>query len=241
MSLQAEWILARAGMTESDGSLAPMLTEAVRYRQLLCLDAGKIIRLRIMSLDILNARRSTPARQLGDPGPTAQQLDTLLDAAVRVPDHGKLTPWRLLLIRGAARVALSERLAQIHLRKEPDLAPAQLQKDRERFTFAPLIVAVVARIDAAHAKIPAQEQLLSAGCVAYNLLLGAQALGFGAQWLTGWAAYDAEAAAVFGLAAHERIVAFVHIGTAREAAPERARPANADVVTDLSPRLITPA
>ncbi len=184
------------------------------------------------SLDFLNARRSTPARQLGEPGPDAAQLDQLLTAAIRVPDHGKLTPWRLLLIRGEARARLGERLAEIHRRKEPDIADSALTKDRERYSFAPAIVAVIARIDAQHAKIPQQEQLLSAGCVAYNLLLGAQALGFGAQWLTGWAAYDADVGALLGLSAQERIVSFVHIGTAREAAPERTRPALADVVSE---------
>ncbi|MBS0485942.1 MAG: nitroreductase, partial [Proteobacteria bacterium] len=151
-------------------------------------------------LDLLDSRRSTPARQLGEPGPMPAQLERLLTAAIRVPDHGKLAPWRLLTITGETRAALGEKLARIHQRIEPDIAPALLAKDRERFTFAPLIITVIARIDEHHPKIPAQEQLLSAGCVAYNLLLGAQALGFGAQWLTGWAAYDADAAALFGLA-----------------------------------------
>jgi nitroreductase len=184
------------------------------------------------SLDFLNSRRSTPSRQLGEPGPDAAQLEQLLSTAIRVPDHGKLTPWRLLLIRGEARARLGERLAEIHRRKEPDIADSALSKDRERYNFAPLIVAVIARIDAQHAKIPQQEQLLSAGCVAYNLLLGAQALGFGAQWLTGWAAYDADVAALLGLSAQERIVSFVHIGTAREAAPERLRPDLAEIVSE---------
>jgi nitroreductase len=186
------------------------------------------------SLDFLNDRRSTPARQLGEPGPDATQLDQLLTAAIRVPDHGKLTPWRLLLIRGEARARLGERLAEIHQRKEPGIADSALTKDRERYTFAPVIVAVIAHIDAQHAKIPQQEQLLSAGCVAYNLLLGAQALGFGAQWLTGWAAYDADAGALLGLSAQERIVSFVHIGTARETAPERLRPDLAGIVSEWS-------
>ena len=183
-------------------------------------------------LDFLNSRRSVPSRQLGEPGPSEQQLTQLLAAAIRVPDHGKLSPWRLLLIRGDARRRLGERLAEIHRRKEPEVPDAVLLKDRERYAFAPLIVAVVARIDAQHPKIPAQEQLLSAGCVAYNLLLAAQAQGFGAQWLTGWQAYDADAAALFGLAANERIVAFVHIGMAREAAPERTRPDIAPLVDE---------
>ncbi len=183
-------------------------------------------------LAALNQRLSTPARNLGEPGPTAEQLDQLLSAAIRVPDHSKLTPWRMLLVRGDARMRLGERLAEIHARIEPDISPSKLTKDRERYSFAPLIVVVIARIDEENPKVPAQEQILSAGCVAYNLLIGAQAIGMAAQWLTGWAAYDPEAAALFGLAGNERIVAFVHIGTPREPMPERTRPLLADVVSE---------
>src|SRR5262249_34144392 len=179
-----------------------------------------------------DSRRSTPSRQLGEPGPDAGQLQRLLTSAIRVPDHGKLTPWRLLLIRGEARQRLGERLAAIHKHKEPDVPDSVLLKDRERYNFAPLIVAVIARTNADNPKVPVQEQILSAGLVAYNLLLGAQALGFGAQWLTGWAAYDTDAAQLFGLAQNERIVSFVHIGTANEAAPERNRPVAADLVSE---------
>jgi nitroreductase len=181
---------------------------------------------------LIEQRRSVPSRQLGEPAPDAAQLDRLLHAAIRAPDHGKLVPWRLLAIRGDARARLGQTLAAIHARKEPDIAPSVLEKDRDRFNFAPLIIAVIARIEQDHPKIPAQEQLLSAGCVAYNLLLGAQALGFGAQWLTGWSAYDEEVARLLGLAANERVIGFVHIGTAKEPAPERTRPALADVYAE---------
>ena len=187
-----------------------------------------------MSLELLNQRRSVPSRQLGEPGPDDAQLRQLLSAAIRVPDHGKLTPWRLLVIRGDARARLGGALAAMHLRHEPDAPSSVIEKDRDRFNFAPLIVAVIARIEADHPKIPAQEQLLSAGCVAYNLLLGAQEQGFGAQWLTGWSAYDREAATLLGLSKSERIVGFVHMGTAREPAPERTRPALESVVSEWS-------
>ena len=182
-------------------------------------------------MEFLEARRSVPSRQLGEPAPTQQQLDRLLAAAIRVPDHGKMAPWRLLTIRGGARAKLGEQLAEIHRRNDPATPDAVLAKDRDRFNFAPLIVAVIARVQA-NPKVPEQEQVLSAGFVAYNLLLGAQALGFGAQILTGWAAYDRDVAALLGLAGHERVVAFVHIGSAREPAPERVRPALAGVVSD---------
>ncbi len=184
-----------------------------------------------MPIDFLTQRLSVPSRQLGEPGPDAAQLDELLGAAIRVPDHGRLTPFRLLAIRGDARARLGAAMADLHARKEADLPPAVLTKDRERFNAAPLIVTVIARLDTHH-KVPAQEQLLSAGCVAYNLLLGAQALGFGAQWLTGWAAYDRDVAALLGLAENEHIVAFVHIGTPKDPAPEHTRAPLADLYSE---------
>jgi nitroreductase len=173
--------------------------------------------------EFLNARASMPAKLLGEPGPTAEQLHALLTLAVRVPDHGKLTPWRFIRVAGPARTALGERLAALTLTRDPAAPAAVVDKDRARFNHAPLVLAVVARLTPGH-KVPEQEQLLSAGCVCYNLLLGAQALGLGAQWLTGWPAYDAEVARELGLAEQERVVGFVHIGSARDAAPERPRP-----------------
>src|SRR6185437_7510745 len=140
----------------------------------------------------LHARLSTPALQLGEPGPDAPQLRALLEAAIRVPDHGKLVPWRLVLLHGPDRLVYGERLAQLHARVDPHVSPQKLSKERDRFEAAPLTIAVIARVEENHPKIPAQEQLLSAGCVAHNLLIGAQSLGYGAQWLTGWSAYSCE-------------------------------------------------
>ncbi|MBS0515876.1 MAG: nitroreductase [Proteobacteria bacterium] len=185
------------------------------------------------TLDFLNSRLSVPSRQLGEPGPTPEQCDQLLAAAIRAPDHGKLMPTRLVLIRGEMRAKLGAALAAIHRRTDPDAPEATLEKDRERYNFAPLIVCVIVRVDEHHPKVPAQEQILSAGCVAYNLLLGAQALGYGAQWLTGWAAYDRDAAVLLGLAANERVIGFVHVGTAQKAPIEGPRPVLADVVSEL--------
>jgi nitroreductase len=182
-----------------------------------------------MSLDFLEHRLSVPSRQLGAPGPDPAQTEALLAASIRVPDHGRLTPYRLLLVRGEARSRLGVGIADIHARKEPDAPTAALGKDRERFNAAPLIVVVIARTTAGH-KVPLQEQLLTAGSVAYNLLLAAQALGFGAQWLTGWAAYDADVGQLLGLAGNESVVGFVHIGSIREPASEHARATLADVL-----------
>jgi nitroreductase len=176
------------------------------------------------TLDLLHRRRSVPSRLLGPPAPTDEQLAAWLGTALRVPDHGKLVPWRFLLIRNQARVTLGERLAQTLLRRDPEATEAALAKERARFAHAPLVVTVVARILKEH-RIPACEQLLSAGCVCFSLLLAAEAEGFGAQWLTGWAAYDPEVAAALGLAADETVVGFIHIGTPRERIAERERPA----------------
>lgn len=186
-----------------------------------------------MSLEFLQQRLSIPSRHLGEPGPQGEQLDALLKAAIRVPDHGRLTPWRLRLIRGDARREFGERLAQIHAR-DPEVAEKALLKDRERYLAAPLIVVVIAHVLDGH-KIPQREQVLSAGCVAYNLLLGAQALGFGAQWLTGWAAYDSAVATLLGLEAGEQVIGFVHIGTPTEPASEHARAELADVLAEWTP------
>ncbi len=175
------------------------------------------------ALDFLNSRSSVPSRLLGEPGPTTAEVDALVAAALRVPDHGRLEPWRLIRIEGGSRAQLGELFAQLHRQRDPTAPDSVIAKDRERFCHAPLVLVVVARLTEPH-KVPVIEQILSAGCVAYNLLLGAQALGFGAQWLTGWAAYDEAAAVALGLADNERIVAFVHIGTGLDRLDERTRP-----------------
>jgi nitroreductase len=176
-------------------------------------------------------RRSTPSRLLGEPGPTDEQLSAMLAAAVHVPDHGRLTPWRFLRIAGPARARLGDLLARRQLERDPQAPAAVVEKDRGRFSHAPLVLGVVASLTPGH-KIPEQEQLLSAGCVCFSLLQAAAALGFGAQWLTGWAAYDPAIGAALGLGPHERIAGFIHIGRAAEPAPERPRPDPRQLLSD---------
>ncbi|MGY0560080.1 nitroreductase family protein [Luteimonas sp. A277] len=184
---------------------------------------------------LLENRRSTPARQLAAPGPDPASLLRMLGAAVRVPDHGRREPFRFITIEGAARAALGDELARITLTADPDAAPAAVEKDRQRFTHAPLVVAVVAVLDEEDTRIPEQERLLTAGCVCFSLLLAAQAEGFGAQWLTGWPAYDANVANRLGLSAQERIAGFIHIGTPTHEAPERERPDPTALLTTWQP------
>ncbi len=183
-------------------------------------------------LQLLLQRRSTPSRLLCEPGPDADQLRQMLHAAVHVPDHGRLVPWRFIAIRGEQRIRLGELLAQRSLERDPSAAPAVLEKDRQRFRFAPLILVVVAKIQSGH-KVPEQEQLLSGGAVCMALLQAAEALGFGAQWLTGWAAYDAAVTQALGLQSNELVLGFIHLGTASERGPERERPDPGSLLTEL--------
>lgn len=175
------------------------------------------------ALAMLDRRRSLPPMQLGAPGPDEATLLRLLQSAVRVPDHGKRVPFRLVMLRGDARHAFGERLAARRLQREPGAGDAAIAKDRARFTHAPLVLTVVARLGPDD-KIPERERLLSAGCVCFGLLHAAHALGFAGVWLTGWAAYDRQVAGWLGLADDEQVVGFVHIGTPQLQAPERDRP-----------------
>lgn len=185
-------------------------------------------------LNFLDFRRSVPSKQLGEPGPDDAALDQMLQAASRVPDHGKLVPFRFLRIRGDARFRLGEQLVKRTLERDPQVSPAELEKERSRFSHAPLIITVVARLTPDH-KVPEQEQLLTAGSVCFALLQAAQAFGFGAQWLTGWMAYDPSIAGLLGLRDNEKIVGFIHIGTAKLEAPERDRPDAATLLSDWQP------
>ena len=186
------------------------------------------------ALQALDARRSVASADLGEPGPDPATLLRMLQSAVRVPDHGRLVPFRFLRIAGDARQALGDFLAARSLQREPAALPAQLDKERRRFSRAPVVVAVVARLRAGH-KGHEQEQLLSAGCACFALLQAAQALGYGAQWLTAWMAYDPEVARYLGLAEGECIVGFIHIGTPTREAPERQRPDPQALLADWTP------
>lgn len=184
-------------------------------------------------LDFLDRRRSVPASQLAPPAPDQATLLRMLRSASRVPDHGKRVPFRFLRIEGDARVALSGRIVERSRDIHPEIGEAALEKDRMRFQRAPLVVAVIAQ-QGEDAKIPASERFSAASCVCFALLQSAQALGFGAQWLTGWPAYDREILRTLGVGEDERVAGFIHIGTPRVEAPERERPDPAALLTDLS-------
>lgn len=172
------------------------------------------------TLALLAQRRSTPAQSLRAPGPTEEETRTLLRLASRVPDHGKLSPWRFVLLSGEAKAVFAERLRVLAgTQAEPETAVKKLAK----LTAAPLTIAVVSRPVAGH-KVPIWEQELSAGAVCMNLLTAAEAMGFGAVWITDWYAYDAAAASELGVRPGERIAGFVHLGTPDAPRLERERP-----------------
>lgn len=181
------------------------------------------------ALDLLLTRRSV--KVLAEPGPSAAELDMILMAAARVPDHKSLSPWRFIVFEGEGRLAFGQALAEI-LKAEDKEAPSEVRLDteRQRLTGAPVVVAVVSRV-ADKPGAPEWEQVLSCGAACQNLVIAANALGYGTNWVTRWYAYSDGVARHLGLGAGERIAGFIHIGTAKERQQDRARPALATVVT----------
>ena len=182
------------------------------------------------ALELLKPRRSFKAVELGGPPPSAAEIETLLTVASRVPDHGKLTPWRFIVFEGEARRAAGEAIVAAFRAKYPTAKPEQAEYERERLMRAPLVIAVVSRA-APHVKIPEWEQVLSAGAAAMNLVLAAHALGYGASWITEWYAYDRTVLDALGLKPHERIAGFIHIGRPPHPPEDRPRPPLAAIAT----------
>ncbi len=181
-------------------------------------------------VDFMRKRRSVPAKFMGGPGPDEAQIRVILEIASRAPDHGKLAPWRFIRYSHKKCVALGEILLARALEKNPGLSEEFIDIERQRFTRAPVVVAVVS-CAGPHAKIPEWEQLMSSGAVAMNMLIGANAHGFDAQWLTEWYAYDETLRADLGLRGNEKITGFIHIGTRLNPKSERARPNLEDIYT----------
>ena len=182
-------------------------------------------------LALLKNRRSVKPAMLAEPGPSAAELDDILTAASRVPDHKKLAPWRFIVFEGAARARFGEVLAaaaQAEDKMEP--SPVRLEAERQRFQRAPVVVAVVSSVRNP-APAPEWEQVLSSGAACFNLCLAANAMGYGTCWLTEWAAYSPAVGKALGLGATERVAGFIYIGTAKERQEDRERPALAAIVS----------
>jgi nitroreductase len=171
------------------------------------------------ALEALLTRQSVPPAFLGEPAPDDAALERILAAGASAPDHGRLRPWRFILIRGAARARLGEVFAQALLERQPDAPAAALDQERARPMRAPLLIAVAAKVDPEHPKIPEIEQILSTAAAAQNILIAAHAEGFGAKWLTGANAYDEHVKRALGLAPSDRLIGFIHMGTIEGSPP----------------------
>ncbi|RVU21840.1 nitroreductase family protein [Methylobacterium oryzihabitans] len=182
------------------------------------------------TLELLRSRRSVPPPMLSGPGPDEADLDAILRAAARVPDHGKLAPWRFVVIAGEGAQRLARLVAETYAADNPGADAARLEAEGARVTRAPLVIAVVSRAGP-HPKIPEWEQVLSAGAAAMNLVVAANALGYRTSWLTEWMAYDRRILDALGLSPAERLAGFVHVGRADEVPSDRPRPDLAEIVT----------
>ncbi len=180
------------------------------------------------TLTLMAGRRSASAQTLRAPGPSAAELDDLLRLAARVPDHGKMTPWRFIVMEGDAKAALVDKLRVLAKSQDnPVKAAAALGK----MSAPPVAVMVVSSPRAGGQ--PVWEQQMSAGAVCMNLLLAAEAMGYGANWITDWYAYDPAGAALMGLQDNEQVAGVIYLGTPSEDALERIRPDMAALVRRL--------
>lgn len=182
------------------------------------------------TIELLLTRRSAKALTMVEPGPDETELQTILRIGARVPDHGKLAPWRFVVFQGEARRAFGAILGRVYAKVQPNAGDDQIEFETNRFMRAPVVVAVISRVTPG-IKIPEWEQLLSAGAVCQNMLVAATALGYGAQWLTEWYAFDPEAGRALGLKDNERVAGFIYLGSESVAKDERPRPELSEIVS----------
>lgn len=182
------------------------------------------------TLALLKLRRSVPPQLLTAPGPNPDQIQELLTIGARVPDHGKLAPWRFVIFEGEGKAKAAALVGEVFKTKNPDADDEKVAFEAKRLAYAPLIIGVVSAARP-HVKIPEWEQELSAGAVCMNMLVAAQAMGFGASWLTNWFSFDRDVLNAFGLAEDERMAGFIHIGTSTGTPADRERPVLADIVS----------
>lgn len=184
-------------------------------------------------LDHLLTRNSAPIQELKAPGPSDAEIKTMLTAAARVPDHGRLAPWRFILYRGDARERIGEKLLELAEKLEGPLPEGRRNQELTRFSRAPLVIGVVSS-PKENPKIPQWEMFLSGGMAAMNLMHAANALGYGTNMITNWYSGTEEGRALLGLAPHERMIGFVHIGTHEGPGFERPRPDVSTLYADYS-------
>lgn len=179
---------------------------------------------------LLATRRSAKPRDMVAPGPDDAQLRRILEAAMRVPDHGKLAPWRFVIIDNDRRTAFADLLKDAYRAEKPEAGRVELESMEQFARQAPVLVAILST-PVAHSKIPLWEQQLSSGAACMNLLMAAHAAGFVGSWLTGWPTYNAEVLASLGGAPQDRIAGFLFLGSPSRPLEERPRPAFEAVVS----------
>ncbi len=184
-------------------------------------------------IDFMQKRNSAPIQELREPAPGDDEIATMIRIATRVPDHGRLAPWRFILYRGRAREEIGEKLAELAEKREGPLTEARRNQELTRFSRAPLVIGVISS-PKENPKIPQWEMFLSGGMAAMNLMIAANALGYGANMITNWYSDVEEGRRILGLAPHERVVGFVHIGSYVGPAPERPRPDAAALYADYA-------
>nr|WP_041756479.1 nitroreductase [Bradyrhizobium sp. ORS 278] len=182
------------------------------------------------ALELLKTRRSVKPREMSGPGPSPSEIDTILTIGARVPDHGKLAPWRFIVFEGDGRRRAGEVIAAVAAKKNPQASAAELEVEKNRFMEAPLVIGLVS-FTRPHPKVPAYEQELSAGASAMNILTAATALGYGGCWLSGWFMFDRDVLDGFGLKPEEKLAGLIHIGKPTKPSEDRPRPALTDIVT----------
>lgn len=182
------------------------------------------------AIEFLKTRRSVKPREMTAPGPSPAELDTILTIGARVPDHGKLVPWRFIVFEGDARARAGAVIANVFASKNPQATPEEIAVESTRLTDAPLVIGVVSLIKP-HPKIPPYEQEMSAGASAMNIVTAATALGFGACWLSGWFSFDRDVLDGFGLKPDEKLAGLIHIGTPTKPSEDRPRPNLSEIVT----------
>jgi len=184
-------------------------------------------------IDFLLTRASSPIQEMHEPGPDDAAISTLIRIATRVPDHGRLAPWRFIVYRGEARHEIGRMLAELAEKREGPLPEGRRNQELTRFSRAPVVIGVISATKE-NPKIPQWEMFLSGGAAAMNLLNGASAMGFGANWITNWYSDTEEGRAILGLAPAERVIGFVHIGTYDGKPVDRPRPDSEALYSDYS-------
>jgi nitroreductase len=185
------------------------------------------------TIEFMLSRVSAPIQEMTLPGPSDQEIDTLIRIASRVPDHGRLQPWRFILYRGPAREEVGVALADLAERLEGPLPENRRRQELTRFSRAPLVIGIVSS-PKPHPKIPQWEMFLSAGAAAMNLVTAATAMGYGANWISNWYSDQEEGRRIVGLAPHERVAGFVHIGTISTPPLDRERPDPSSICSDYT-------